>query len=569
MKFKKLFFIFALFCAFCSICKITADKYLPSFQKVSVYDYYKINKNNLYLVFEDEIIVSENISFENDEQVYVPVEFVKEKIDKYIFWDEAKSRLSITTENKVIHMQTDELTYYVNNKPMQLNFPVYKFNNIPFVPKDILEKLYNVKVSRPSKTNAIIIDLTDKSYTIANILATSKIRFEANIKSPIAAELEKGSEVVVFEDEDIKDERFRKIRTENGIVGYIVAKNIEITEETVPVIAEQAKPINLKKSIEGKVVLVWDQIDNADANKNKERFVVHEGVNVLSPTWFSFDGEAEILNSDIINIADKNYVEFAHQNNYQVWGLVSDNFNSKISHKVLSSADARDNVIRQILAFCATYDLDGINIDFEQVLKEDATNFLQFLRELTPLLHEQGVVVSVDMYVPSSWSMYYNRTEIGNVVDYICVMAYDEHYAGSETSGPVASIGFVDKGASDTLLEVPKEKILLGIPLYTRVWKETEDGKISSRAYSMERALKLFKDENVELEWLPDKGVYYGEYSKVEEGKNVTYKSWLEDTKSIEEKLKVAKKYDLAGVAFWKRGLEKDNVWEITTSILN
>ncbi len=547
------------------------DKYMPNLKEISQREFLGKSKNEIILIYEDNVLPNDSAKpLVVNGQVYLPVDFVKENVDKYIFWDEGARRLTITTANKVIHMKTDELTYYVNNKPLELNFPVYEENGTPYMPQSIIEEMYMVKLNYDEADNTVFLKFLDRQYKKGKILKAATMRYEPTIKSPIASKLLMGNEVFIYTEDMEEGLEFTRVTTENGITGFVKTESVGETFMTEAVKRETQKPLPPKKPIDGKVVMVWDQLENAKANENDERFVKHEGVNVLSPTWFAFNKET--LSTDIINIADKEYVDWAHENGYQVWALVSDNFNKDISHAILAEAEARDSVMRQLLAFVATYGLDGINIDFEQVRKSDAEMYLQFIREFAPLLHEQGAVLSVDMYVPSPWSMYYNRAEVGKAADYICVMTYDEHYAGSETSGPVASIGFVEKGIKDTLRDVPRQKVIMGVPFYVRVWREEKvDGgeiKLSSRAVGMDYAYRIFNEKGAEFEWLPDKGLNYAEYTETEDGNEVTYKVWLEDEKSIEEKMKVAAELDIAGVAGWKRGLEKDGTWELISKYM-
>jgi spore germination protein YaaH len=233
-----------------------------------------------------------------------------------------------------------------------------------------------------------------------------------------------------------------------------------------------------------------------------------------------------------------------------------------MTHEVLSSTEKREYVIKQILAFSALYDLDGINIDFENVGSDDGEYFVQFIKEITPYLKNQGLVVSVDMSVPRPWTEHYNREALGEIIDYLIIMGYDEHWSTSPESGSVASIGFVLEGVEDTLLSVPKERVILGLPYYTRRWREEIiDGEIvvSSKALSMSAAYNMLIENNAEINWDEVTAQYYGEY----EISGILYRIWLEEERSIEEKVSLVQLYDLAGAAGWKLGLEKDEVWDV------
>lgn len=533
--------------------------FMPNFKQQNLYKYDpEIQTDKIYIVLKNERIPLENYPVKKDNEIYIPVDFIKKyNIDEYIFWDNELNKLTITTENKVITMKTEELDYFVNNKPTRLNLPVYNIDSVFYMPASLLKELYQIDIDFQEEYNTVIIDYNDEPKVEAETLSGKKInlRYEPNIKSVIEDKL-LDEKVIIFESEG----KFTKVRTKKGLIGYIETQSLQ-NEKTIPpeiIEKDETTPI---KPIEGKINILWDQVSNVNANGNDSRRTYHKGVNVLSPTWFTFDKET--LNGDIVNIADKSYVDWAHSNGYQVWALIADE-TADICDAIITSTENRENAIKQILAFVALYDLDGINIDFEKVLPSNTSFYLQFLRELKPLLKEQGAILSVDMYVPL-YTAYYNREEVAKVADYICVMAYDEYTNVSDTSGPVASIDFVREGISSTLKEVPKEKVIMGMPFYSRVWK---DGKIEG-AYSMDKIYEIIKTNNAEVVWQEDLKCYYAEYFRVVDGKESKFEIWIEDERSIQEKLLVAKEYDVVGVASWRRGLERPEVYDIILEYIN
>lgn len=533
--------------------------FMPNFKQQNLYKYDpEIQTDKIYIVLKNERIPLENYPVKKDNEIYIPVDFIKKyNIDEYIFWDNELNKLTITTENKVITMKTEELDYFVNNKPTRLNLPVYNIDSVFYMPASLLKEIYQIDIDFQEEYNTVIIDYNDEPKVEAETLSGKKInlRYEPNIKSVIEDKL-LDEKVIIFESEG----KFTKVRTKKGLIGYIETQSLQ-NEKTIPpeiIEKDETTPI---KPIEGKINILWDQVSNVNANGNDSRRTYHKGVNVLSPTWFTFDKET--LNGDIVNIADKSYVDWAHSNGYQVWALIADE-TADICDAIITSTENRENAIKQILAFVALYDLDGINIDFEKVLPSNTSFYLQFLRELKPLLKEQGAILSVDMYVPL-YTAYYNREEVAKVADYICVMAYDEYTNVSDTSGPVASIDFVREGISSTLKEVPKEKVIMGMPFYSRVWK---DGKIEG-AYSMDKIYEIIKTNNAEVVWQEDLKCYYAEYFRVVDGKESKFEIWIEDERSIQEKLLVAKEYDVVGVASWRRGLERPEVYDIILEYIN
>jgi spore germination protein YaaH len=253
-----------------------------------------------------------------------------------------------------------------------------------------------------------------------------------------------------------------------------------------------------------------------------------------------------------------------------VWGVVTNSFDPDLTHIILNNSETREKIVQQILVYAKLYQLDGINIDFENVYLKDKDMLTQFVRELVPMLKEQGLIVSMDVTVKSSsenWSMCYDRKALAEVLDYMAVMTYDQHWASSPTAGSVAQLSWVEYGIEKLLNEIPSEKLLLGLPFYTREWKEeTIDGKkkVSSRAISMDTAQKIIKEKNAVVTWDEKSGQNYAEYK---EGQAV-YRIWLEDAQSINLKSSLVHKYDLAGAAAWRRGFESEDIWKVLNNNL-
>lgn len=533
-----------------------ADKYMPNFEQISIREAFpEWNNDGTVIILRDTPIKTDNSAINKDEEVYIPVEFAKQYIDKYIFWEDSSQKLTITTQDKVIRMKTDDLTAYVNNKTLSLDVPIQNIDGTAYMPSTLLESLYDVSIKYIPETDIVIVDYTDQVRNVATI--TNKkisVREQGNIKSRIVTKLVAGEEVTVYDTVD----KWTKIRTNTGISGYIPSKYIENINEILPKEKKPEAQVKTWKPDSGKINMVWDQVTNIKSSSNISRLETKKGLDVMSPTWFSIADETGLIK----NIADKQYVNWAHNQGYQVWALLDNQFNGSLTHKVLSNTDTREYIIKQLLVLAELYDLDGINIDFESIKVEDGDYYLQFIRELTPFLKEQGLIVSVDVYVPAEWTQHYQRDEVAKIVDYIAIMAYDEHWSTSKESGSVASIGWVEKGMKNSLEQIPKEKLIMGMPYFTRLWTETtsENGvEVKSQAYGMEKGRQILEENNAEIVWDEETKQYYGEYKK----NNLTYKMWLEDERSIQEKLEIVKKYDLAGVAGWKLKLENDKIWDV------
>lgn len=536
------------------ICILILIKLFSVLNYDSFYDRYpQMNKDSINLIYNSTVIGDKGIILK-DEEIYLPVNAIKETFDPYIYINDDMESITITTSEHVIKMRSEESTYFVNDEELNLSIPLYTIDNISYLPVKILEEIYDIKASYNEDTKILAIDKTYENVLHSTLIKSGKLYFEPEKNSRIIKKLKKDAPLIVFESEN----SYTLVRCEDGYIGYV---KTDLIGEITTTATEKEDKI-LWKPESGKINMVFDQVTGISSSSNSSRRTSIPELDVISPTFFSFEN----TKGDIKNIADKGYVDWAHSQGYQVWALITDNFNSEISRSVLTNDETRAYVIKQLLAYCSMYELDGINLDFESVPSDCAQYWLQFVRELTPRLHQEGIVVSVDCFVPKPWTSQYMRKELAEVVDYIIVMGYDEHYKGSATSGSIASVSWSEEAITATLAqEVPKEKLILGIPFYTRVWIE-ENGVIQdATSYSMEQAYSFMDEKNAEINWLEETGQYYGEAT---EG-SLTYKCWFEDERSIKLKVQLAKEYDIAGVAGWKKGLEYPQIWNTINEEIN
>jgi len=507
------------------------------------------------LIIENTVIAEETPFIIENDQVLLSYNIIKEYLDPYIFWDVAENKITITTVDKTVRLATESLTAMINNKPVEISFPAKNITTQPYIPIDFLEDLYDIQVKAISDKNRVIIDKKLSGRKMGTI--TSKeitVKLSPSWFSAAVAKLTKSDTVTVYSLED----GWFQVRTDEGLIGYVPDQKLEVFEmPTKPV--NEPRPKRHVSGL-GKLNMVWDYIHRVTPDMSREK--PPAGLDIISPTWFSIvDGQGTIESK-----ADISYVKWAHNNNLAVWALINNNFDPDITHEFLSSSETRDKIIRQILMYAELFQLDGINIDFENVYLKDKDLLVQFVRELTPILHEAGIAVSMDVTVKSTspnWSMCYDRKELGKVVDYIILMAYDEHWATSPVSGSVASIGWVERGIVTLLEDVPAEKVILGLPFYTREWEETPTANgsiaVKSRALSMSQVKQILKENDTRMSWDEKAGQNFAYYTK---GDSV-FKIWLEDEKSIQLKTALVKKYDLAGTAAWRKGFEEPVIWEV------
>lgn len=521
------------------------------------------DEGKLVLVIEGEQDISAQEPKIVDGEILLPFSIVKKYFDKNIYWDEALGIVSVTTENRVIRMKTDSLDALVNNNPMKLKIPVKKDNGQVYVPIEFLSELYGIDISYKESSNVIIIDYKKNSRQVATpISPKAVVRRGHTIKYPIIRKFdanitdEKERELRVFDEY----EDWYKVRTWDGAIGYIEKRFVEVKnlepQDNQEGKTEDKNPKAEWKPEKGKINLVWDQVyerrENLSALNNKE------GLDVISPTWFQLKTEQ----GELINRAYSKYVDWAHENGYKVWALLANDFsNYEMTTNFLNNTNYRDNLIKEVLAYSALYKLDGINIDFENMYASDRDAFTQFVREITPFLKEQGLVVSVDV----NDIQCYDKKALSEVVDYVMYMSYDQHWRTSPVAGSVAQLTWVEERVKGVIErdKVPVEKLLMGIPFYTRLWTETTDetGKksLSSQALSMEVAQKTIKTNNAKVRWDEESGQFYGEYQK----DNTLNKIWLEDANSINLRTSLVHKYNLAGTCAWSSNFATADIWDV------
>ncbi|WLR52607.1 glycosyl hydrolase family 18 protein [Bacillus tianshenii] len=500
--------------------------------------------------------------------VYVPFTFLQKHIDESITYDPISSSVIATTANKVLQYPNEALEYYLNEKPFPLQAPVVKAkDNEVYVAVKPFEALYGFKTLYKEETGAVIIQQNRETVLPAKVKSEQskhnrRIRSQPTKTSAYKVELKSGASLTVQSEK----ENFYYVRTETGAQGYLPKQAVIILEPTEYTFENETEQAPLPK-LEWPINMTWEAVYSKNPDPNKIEPM--PGVNVISPTWFSLSDES----GTVSNIASSAYAKWAKQNNYHLWALFSNDFNPELTHEVLSSFEKRQRVIRQLLEYSRTYQLDGMNVDFENVNLEDGPLVTQFMRELSARMHQSGLVVSMDVTFISgaaNWSKFYEREKLANIVDYIVVMAYDEHWGTSPVSGSVASLPWVENNLKRLLEVVPHERVILGVPLYTRLWKEqtTENGNIevSSEAYSMDGIQQWLKKNQITPSPDQKSGQNYAEY--VNQKENVTYKVWMEDPYSLKQRGQLVLDYELAGVASWSRYFANQSAWEALQSSL-
>lgn len=575
IPFITVFFLIFVVILFMLLGKVI-EKYTPSKERQDLSEYYSLTADNEVAIVLNHQVVEEKGRM-IDGNVYLNIETIKKYINDRFYWDSNENILRYTTANDLVTVNAESKDYTITKDTYSLEHIIVKADaETAFVAVDFVKQYSNFTYEICEEPNRIVITNAWGNYTVASSKRDSELRYKGGIKSPILTDIAKNTELTILE----PDETWTKVATSDGIIGYIKSKYLGSTSEKAvnsDFVAEEFS--HIKKDFE--INMVWHQVTTSAANSDITNVLqTTKGLNVISPTWFYLNSN----NGSIASIASSSYVDYCHQNGVEVWALVDNFTNQEVSTtEVLTHTSSRDNLTNDIISSAIQYNLDGINVDFEALDPAVEDSYIQFIRELSLKCANNGIVLSVDNYVPTDYTAFYDRDEQAVFADYVIIMGYDEHYAGSEEAGSVASIGFVTKGVEDTLKEVPADQIILAMPFYTRVWELTpeagentengEDGaadsyvnySLSSWAVGMGETQRLISANGAEPIWLDDAGQYYAEY----ENSGSIYQIWVEDATSLEEKLKVMDSYGLAGGSFWKLGLENSNVWDTIIKYIN
>ena len=504
-----------------------------------------------------------DIFMDENEIVYLSKEDIANFYDEFIYYDEKYNQIITTSNDKIMIIKLNSDEKEINGVETKLKNKVIKKDKKYFIPFSELEEIYNVKVNYIKETNTIVIDSLDRKLTVAESKKKNNLKNNHSIFSKTVENISEGEKlaIVPLTDEQRKNipETWIKVRTEKGNLGYV--KKDSINEEIVIREAEEKT-----KQIEGKISLVWDYFSEYSTAPNRTGTKI-EGINVVSPSFFYLEklGKGNLLEN--VDNSGKNYISWAHSNGYKVWPIVSNNSMQETTSEIMNDYELRKKLINQILEYVQKYNLDGVNINFENMKEEDKSLFSRFLIELTPRMKEIGKVVSVDVTEPDGspeWSLCFDRNVLGKVVDYMMFMAYDQTGSFSTSPGTTAGFNWVNVNVNKFLgqEEVSKEKLILGIPFYTRLWKE-KDGKVTSTVVSMKNIDSQIPS-NASKEWDENLKQYYTQFEK----DGAVYKMWIEDERSIKEKLSLIKEKDLQGVCFWVKDFEKDSVWNIVKELL-
>lgn len=530
------------------------NRYKPGTEYMAGNEYFNLTDENSVALIQNGELLEEQAVLIGGEP-YAAYTYVESQLNSCFYWDEETKGILLTTSGGVQTLLPGDAA--VAKTPGGQPAVQQESDGNVYISLDVVKEYTDLDYAYYSDPNRVVIRNEWDGVEQATVQSdTAQVRQKGGIKSLILADVQKGDTLLYLENLD----NWCKVMTADGYTGYIRTEDIS---EPEAIEARTAKKDSYERiTRDHKINLVWHQSTSTESNDAMAEMTAEmTGVNVISPTWFSVTDETGTISS----LASADYVKLAHEAGREVWGLI-DNFNEAFDETTdLAYASVRSRIIEQLLAEAASCGMDGINVDFENLKEAGIPHYLQFLRELTSAAHAQNLVVSVDTPVPQAYTMYYQRGEQARFVDYMIVMAYDEHFAGSEEAGSVSSLPFVQQAVEEMTRVMPADQVICGIPFYTRVWTEKfGQSAIISEVLGMDGAKNYAKENQMTETW----DASLGQNVATVETSDARYTIWMEDEQSMEEKLKVIQSADLAGVAEWKLGFECADVWSLISEYI-
>lgn len=530
------------------------NRYKPGTEYMAGNEYFNLTDENSVALIQNGELLEEQAVLIGGEP-YAAYTYVESQLNSCFYWDEETKGILLTTSGGVQTLLPGDAA--VAKTPGGQPAVQQESDGTVYISLDVVKEYTDLDYAYYSDPNRVVIRNEWDGVEQATVQSdTAQVRQKGGIKSLILADVQKGDTLLYLENLD----NWCKVMTADGYTGYIQTEDIS---EPEAIEARTAKKDSYERiTRDHKINLVWHQSTSTESNDAMAEMTAEmTGVNVISPTWFSVTDETGTISS----LASADYVKLAHDAGREVWGLI-DNFNEAFDETTdLAYASVRSRIIEQLLAEAASCGMDGINVDFENLKEAGIPHYLQFLRELTSAAHAQNLVVSVDTPVPQAYTMYYQRGEQARFVDYMIVMAYDEHFAGSEEAGSVSSLPFVQQAVEEMTRVMPADQVICGIPFYTRVWTEKfGQSAIISEVLGMDGAKNYAKENQMTETW----DASLGQNVATVETSDARYTIWMEDEQSMEEKLKVIQSADLAGVAEWKLGFECADVWSLISEYI-
>ncbi|MDU2374065.1 Putative sporulation-specific glycosylase ydhD [Peptoniphilus harei] len=500
---------------------------------------------------EDKDIDKEDFSIE-DGMIYLSLDYIKEYLDKDIEYDKSSGEVRINNDhaNKVLKLNEYEAKF--NSGTIDLRAPVIEKDGKIMLPIEAFIYDYDVRLRYDKDIRLLLLDYRDKDYDLSKTTSETLLREGASKRSPIIKKLPQGEELYVYGDKG----KYYKVRMTEGYAGYVLKKDLDENFEKVSFKSTS------KNTSDGLINLTWDYTYAEHSEDKINQIKDIKGLDVIIPTWFSIRNG----NGDMIDRGNQNYIKKYNDLGIDVWAYLDNSFDPEITHEALSNEKTRKKIINKTLELCKKYGMKGINIDFEHTKIDDRDYITDFVREFRQAAGED-FIITVDVTPQISADVTkepYDRKALAEIADYMVVMAYDQHWGSSDKAGSVAQYKWVEGSINVLFRNIPNKKMILGVPLYTRIWKE-DGGKVTSKTISMDEVARIIASKGLKPVWDKESQQNYIEYQE----NGADYKIWIEDANSLEKKVSLVNKYNLAGVGSWRLGFETSNIWDVISKELD
>ena len=500
---------------------------------------------------EDKDIDKEDFSIE-DGMIYLSLDYIKEYLDKDIQYDKSSGEVRINNDhaNKVLKLNEYEAKF--NSGTIDLRAPVIEKDGKIMLPIEAFIYDYDVRLRYDKDIRLLLLDYRDKDYDLSKTTSETLLREGASKRSPIIKKLPQGEELYVYGDKG----KYYKVRMTEGYAGYVLKKDLDENFEKVSFKSTS------KNTSDGLINLTWDYTYAEHSEDKINQIKDIKGLDVIIPTWFSIRNG----NGDMIDRGNQNYIKKYNDLGIDVWAYLDNSFDPEITHEALSNEKTRKKIINKTLELCKKYGMKGINIDFEHTKIDDRDYITDFVREFRQAAGKE-FIITVDVTPQISADVTkepYDRKALAEIADYMVVMAYDQHWGSSDKAGSVAQYKWVEGSINVLFRNIPNKKMILGVPLYTRIWKE-DGGKVTSKTISMDEVARIIASKGLKPVWDKESQQNYIEYQE----NGADYKIWIEDANSLEKKVSLVNKYNLAGVGSWRLGFETSNIWDVISKELD
>lgn len=387
--------------------KIWLDKYSYSKEQADLNEYYQVSGEQNAIILQDEMV--EEKAIVRNGVCYLDLATVHKYLNEIFYVDKGENLLLYTTATGTTRVNLGESTYSAPEGSADLGYAIaYLENDVAYIAADFVKMYTNFSYDMYDRHIQIYTEWGDRD--IATIKKDTAVRERGGVKSPILREVAKGETVEILE----KMETWCKVKTSDSVIGYVENKRLtDWTLERETPVTDYVAPeyTSVTPDDKGsKVSLGWHAIGGVGGNDTLDTMVSGtKGMNVIAPTWFSLNDNEGNFRS----FASADYVKKAHAKGLQVWGVLDDfNYNNEMGggidvYAILSSTTKRQKLAQNITDTALNLGMDGINLDFEKVSVDSGLHYVQFVRELSVLCRQNGLVLSIDNYVPFNFNDYY------------------------------------------------------------------------------------------------------------------------------------------------------------------